>query len=132
MFSDRGVYLHYHHMRVGVQVVYNNSIAWNQVSILFLQNLSFTIKFCVTSYGMTKTANENKLLNNDTSRNGKGFWYQTLRKLIFAVTAGYHPQLMIIHFLSLFVNMLILSQLCQCFFRKCHNQRYVKKITCSQ
>ena len=59
-------------MKVEVQVVYNYSIAVKQVSTPFLQDLSLTIKICVTPYGMTKTVNETKLLSNDTGINGKG------------------------------------------------------------
>ena len=62
----------YHRVKVGAHVIYKNSIAVNQLSVLFFHDLSFTIKFCVTSYVMAETANGTKRLNNDTSRIGKG------------------------------------------------------------
>ena len=65
--SDRSVYLQYHHVKIGVQVVQTYSIALNQVTILFRKS-PFTQNFCVTPHGMTKTFNITKLLNNDTSK----------------------------------------------------------------
>ena len=42
--SDKGVYQQYHLEKVWVQVVYNYSIAVNQVSTPFLQDLSLPTK----------------------------------------------------------------------------------------
>ena len=72
MTSDRGVYLQYHRVKVGVQVVYNYSIAVHEASILFCKFLYITIKICVTPWGLTKIANKTKLLNNDASTIDKG------------------------------------------------------------
>ena len=73
MSSDRGVYSQYHHAKMGVQVAYNYGIAVNHVSNPFLQDISLSIKFCVTPYGMTNTVNKTNLLN-DTSIIGKGIF----------------------------------------------------------
>ena len=49
-------------------MVYNFSIAVNQYQLIFCKIFPLPQKICVTTYRMTKNANETKLLKNDTSK----------------------------------------------------------------